>query len=112
MKANCVPCCWWFLQWPVNNVKLSFTAKKAIFYRLKNNQNMILFRRRKKHEANVKRGTNGGQVYLYAYCVACGTEFKATKPWQGVEYVMELGRQHCWDENGGPSSGHLYKVLY
>ncbi|MDE5779233.1 MAG: hypothetical protein K2I10_12135 [Lachnospiraceae bacterium] len=56
---------------------------------------------------------NGGKVHVYhsAGCTLCDARFEATKITQGVKYVMELGRQHCYAK-GGPSKGHRYMVLY
>lgn len=56
---------------------------------------------------------NGGKVHVYhsAGCTLCDARVEATKITQGVKYVMELGRQHCY-ANGGPSKGHRYTVLY
>lgn len=65
----------------------------------------------KKMSKEAQIQANGGKYYHYAYCVKCEKEFIATKIWQGEKYVRELGRQHCYD-NGGPSKGHRYMVLY
>ena len=54
---------------------------------------------------------NGGTIYHYAYCVKSNKEFKATLLGQGVQYVKDLGYQHCM-ANGGSNKGHRYTVLY
>lgn len=68
----------------------------------------------KKMTKEAQMQTNGGKsehIYHLAYCVKCETEFKATKFWQSVKYVKNLGYEHCMAK-GGPSKGHRYIVLY